>query len=122
VILGRKDLQAMDDNEERDQLEERIIEASNLIDNMQPDWCNSKEWDLFIESWYQLAKYYETHTDSVIGIEVVREYSNFVRLLRKLLCDEKLDLEIRKQVEEKIIELEGRMDEIIKEAVTNKYN
>ena len=112
----------MRDNEERDRLEERIIEASNQIDNMQPDWFNSKEWDLFIESWYDLTKYYETHTDSVIGIEVVREYSDLMRLLRRLLCDEKLDLEIRKLVEEKIIELEGRMDEIIKEAVTNKYN
>jgi hypothetical protein len=112
----------MRDNEERDQWEERIIEASNQVDNMQPDWFNSKEWDLFIEAWYNLSKYYETHTDTVIGIEVVREYSDLMRLLRRLLCDEKLNVEIRKQVEEKIIELEHPMDEIIKEAVTNKYN
>jgi hypothetical protein len=112
----------MRDNEERDQWEERVIETSNQINNLQPDWFNSAEWDLFIEAWYKLAKYYETHTDTVIGIEVVREYSDLMRLLRRMVCDEKLSLEVRAQVEEKIIELESQMDEIIKEAVTNKYN
>ena len=112
----------MRDNEERDQWEERIIEASNQIDNMLPGWFNSAEWDLFIDAWYNLVKYYETHADTVIGIEAVREYHHLIRLLRRTLCDEKLSLDTRQQAEEKIAELEGWMDEIIKEVVTNKYN
>lgn len=112
----------MRDNEERDQWEERIMEASNQIDNIQPDWFNSAEWDLFIEAWHKLIEYYERHTDSVIGIEVVREYTDFMQLLRRVRCDENLSVDVRAQAEEKIIELEGQMDEIIKEAVTNKYN
>ena len=112
----------MRDNEERDQWEEQIIEASNQIDNMQPNWFNSTEWDLFIDAWYNLVKYYAEHADAVIGVEVVREYHDLMRLLRRIICDEKLGLDTRQQVKEKASELEGVMDEIIKEAVTNKYN
>ena len=112
----------MRDNEERDEWEERIIEASNQIDNMQPHWFNSAEWDLFIKAWYNLVKYYATQADTVIGIEPVREYHDLMRLLRRTLYDENLSLDARQQIKEKITELEGVMDEIIKEAVTNKYN
>jgi hypothetical protein len=112
----------MRDNEERDQWEERVIEASNEIDNMQPDWFNSAEWDLFIDAWYNLVKYYEEHADTVIGVEVVREYHDIMRLFRRTLWDEKLSLDTRQQIEDKITGLEVVMDEIIKEAVTNKYN
>src|SRR5690349_17537738 len=112
----------MRDNEERDQWEERIVEASNQIDNMQPDWFTSTEWDLFIDAWYNLVHYYEEHADTVIGVEAVREYHHIMRLFRRTLWDERLSLDIHRQIEDKIAELEGVMDEIIKEAVTNKFN
>jgi hypothetical protein len=106
----------------RAELEERIFELANSIPLENSDWLYSEQLDQFIHAWYTLAKYYEVDNDTVIGVETVSEYVDFVRPLRRQMCDSTLDPNLRQQAEDKMSDLDAMMDEVIKEAVSHLNN
>ena len=111
----------------RSQLETRIVELADLVplgDTTlgEVDWLFSQQLDEFIHAWWTLAKYYEEHSDTEIGIEAVSEYVNFARLLRRLMSNSTLDAKFRQQAEDQMSALDSFMDEVIKEAGTNLNN
>ncbi len=115
----------MSDIVRRRQIEERIVKTSQsvkVISKPQGDWLNDNEVNEFLDAWYELVQYYQEHEDTVLDIEVVREYVEFVQLLNRLKSDINLSDQRRNRAEEILEELEANMDEVVKEAVTNKYN
>jgi hypothetical protein len=115
------------EGKKRGELEERIFELANgvpLGDSTKGefDWLYSHELDQFLDAWYTLAKYYEINDDIEIGVEAVSDYVAFVRLFRRILSDGTFEQRHRQQAEDKLNELDGNMDELIKQAVTNLNN
>ncbi len=106
-------------NPDRSQLEARILEAADSVPLLELGWLESQELDHFIGTWLDLASFYASHTDTVIGLEAIREYDSFIRLLRRIMCDGTEDAQRRKLAEEHLLELEAALGEVIKEAVTN---
>ena len=111
----------------REELEERIFELANSVPvgdetKGEFDWLDSPELEEFFAAWYKLAKYYEINDDIEIGVEAVSYYVEFVRLFRRILANGMIEESVRQQAEDKLNELEGNMDELIKEAVSNLNN
>ena len=107
---------------DRDQLEAYILELADSVPIDASEWTQSKELYKFIDAWHEFAKYYAKYTDTVMGIEALSEYVYFVRLLRKIMCDNALDARTRQQAEDQLSALESAMDDIIKEAGSNLNN
>ncbi len=115
----------MSDVVKRQQIEERIIKSSEsvkVVSEPLGQWLNDKELVDFLDAWYELVRFYQEYEDTMLDIEIVREYAEFVQLLNQLLSDVRLDNQHRERARDVLEELEGSMNEIIKEAVTNKYN
>ncbi len=105
----------------RTELEKRIMEKGEEIDVSKPDaaWLDDEAFEEFLSAWQDLVRYYASHADdTVIGVEVLREYLDYTRLLRKVLLYQDIDKERREKVNEAIISLEHILGEIIKEVVT----
>jgi len=109
-------------DQNRSQLEDRIIELAESVPVEDSNWPHSQQLDQFIDAWYDLGRYYAAHSDTVIGVEAVSEYVNFARLLRRLMCDSTLDPGLRQQAEDQMLALEGGMEKVIFEAVSNLNN
>jgi hypothetical protein len=103
----------------RSQMEDRILELANGVPVQDSDWPHSQELYQFIDAWYDLGRYYAAHSDTVIGVEASSEYVNFARLLRRIMCDSTLETAFRQQAEDQLLALEGGMDKVIFEAVSN---
>ena len=108
----------------RGELEERIYELANSVPvgnemKGELDWLYSHELEEFLDAWYTLAKYYEINDDIEIGVEAVGYYVEFVRLFRRILSNDRIEQSHRQQSEDKLNELDGNMDELIKQAVSN---
>ena len=114
----------MSDIARRKQIEERIVRASESVEVSKPlgGWLDDKEIEVFLDTWYELVQFYQEHDDTMLDVEVIREYVRFVRLLNLLVSNMNLDDDHRDQAETTLEELEGYMDEIVKEAVTNKHS
>lgn len=105
-------------------IEERIVRASQSVKQMsisKEDWPDEDEIQDYLDVWDELVQYYQEFEDSLLDIEVVREYADSVHLLYNLKNDIITSDQRRDQIEEVLEELEGNMAEVIKEAVTNKY-
>ncbi|MCI0550055.1 MAG: hypothetical protein L0287_03795 [Anaerolineae bacterium] len=113
-------------DQNRSQLEDRIFELAESVpvgaSDSDLDWLYSQQLDQFIDAWWALAKYYEEHSDTEIGVEAVSEYVYYARILRRLMCDSTLDPKLRQQAEDQMSALDSYMDEVIKEAGTNLNN
>jgi hypothetical protein len=105
----------------RAELEQQIIEKSWAVDvtKLAGAWLDDKEFDEFLSAWGDLVNYYAGHADdTVISVEVLREYLHFTRLLRRMLLDRNLNIERREQAEMAIGGLENALEDIITEVVT----
>ena len=111
---------------ERKKLENRIVKLAESVpvggSDSELAWLYGQELDEFIDTWWTLAKYYEEHSDTEIGVEVVSEYVYYSRIFRRLICDVTLDPRIRQQAEDQMRDLDAGMDEVIKEAVSHLNN
>ncbi len=99
--------------------EDRILERANSVPVMESQWFASREFLDFIDAWFDLARFFAFHGETTLGIEVVREYQDFMRLLRLQLLDKNNVEPLRTEIADRIIDLDGALEEIIKEAVTN---
>jgi len=109
-------------DQDRSQIEARILELAESVPVGDSDWPHSQQLYQFIDAWYDLGRYYAAHTDTVIGVEVVSEYVNFARLLRRLMSDSTLEPKLRQQAEDQMRDLESGIDKVIFEAVSNLNN
>lgn len=82
-------------------------------------WLDDPEWDAFQAACDELVRYYIESGDTVIGPLALGGYADFLRLLRKLLESDQLDMQRHEQAEEGLEFLENWMDEIRKETMTN---
>jgi hypothetical protein len=107
----------------RKQIEERIVNTSKSVKVSKPSgsWLDDREITEFLDAWCELVEYYQEYDDTMLDVEVVREYVRFVRILNHLLSEVGLEEKHHEQAGTILEELEGYMDEIMKEAVTNKY-
>lgn len=114
----------MRDLPERNAIEQEIVRcalAVNTVPNPPGGWLNDDEIDEFIDAWEDLILYYQGSKDFVVDIEVVREYHDFLRRLFDLVLDPELEAGLRERASEVLEELQGQMDELLKEAITNKH-
>lgn len=109
----------MNDDWQRIDIEREIVSHSKKI-----RWDTDKRcYDAglisnLLKEWYRLARYYETHDDVVISIEVVREYIDWVDKLAGVLKYDSASKQCRDQVDDSLAELKLHMEDIIK--ATNK--
>jgi hypothetical protein len=103
------------------QLETAIEQTGRVIDVTKAElsWLDDPEWDVFLNACYDLVRYYAYQGDTVIGPLALGEFADFTRLLRKALLFDDLDKQRSSQAEEALISLEGWMDEVLKETMTN---
>lgn len=111
----------MADELKRLRLEMAIEEKAGAIEVSKPnlEWLDDNEWYEFEKAWSQLINYFASEGDTVIGPLALGAYADFIRLIRKALLYDELSPQRREQAEEAIIELEGVVDEILKETMTN---
>ena len=103
-----------------EQVEERVIELANLVPLDNSEWIYSQEFEQFLDAWWTLAKYYEINTDTVISVETMSEYVAYARLLQRIMHDSTLNSKYRQQAEDQMEVLDGCINEVIKEAVSNR--
>lgn len=112
----------MESPSERERLEKQIMEKAwkvNISPLREGGWLDDAEFEAFLNAWKALQVYYSTHaSDSVIGIEVLREYVSYTRLCRRLLLDDEIKAETKEKADEAIGYLEYLMEEIIRDVVT----
>lgn len=101
------------------EVENRIIELAHSVPIEDEEWLSSQQLHDFIHAWWLLARYYAKNNETVIGVEVISEYVDFARLLRKLMCDSTIDPKIRQQAEDNMVDLDGGIDEVFKEAISH---
>lgn len=104
----------------RAELEQNIIDKSWQVDISLIDaaWLESIEFHEFMRAWSDLVAYYEVNPeDTQIGVEVLREYVDFTRLLRNIMVNEAYDEDRRKQSEDELKGIEFKLEEIIREVV-----
>jgi hypothetical protein len=108
----------------RKELEEQIVDNAEAVDLMKRDgsWLNDAEFAAFLKSWHDLKWFYTEQSDTVISIEVLREYVDYSRLLRRTATDDAIAREFQLLAEEALESLEYNVDEIIREGVTNLEN
>jgi hypothetical protein len=105
----------------REEIEKYIIEKGIEVNVSKPqgEWLNDEEFESFLDAWSILENYYSEHNDdAVIGIEVLREYLHFTRLLRNLMLYHELSDEQLEQAKDAIESLEFTLEEIITEVVS----
>src|SRR5258708_31091589 len=102
-------------------LEKTIEDRASAVDVTKIDaaWLDDPEWYAFQEAFYAVVHYYAEQGDTVIGPLALGGYADFTRLLRKILLSNQLAVHRREQVDEALLSLEGWMDEIRKETMTN---
>jgi hypothetical protein len=104
---------------DRRELEKRILELARSVPVEDIEWLSSQQLYEFIGAWWALAKYYTENNDTVIGVELVSEFVNFERLLRRLMHDNTVDPEIRQRAEDQLLDLDAGIDEVFKEAISH---
>jgi hypothetical protein len=109
------------EEKKRREIESRIVELSEAVDVLDPNWLTSKELNAFVHSWYDLKAFYVESTSYDISLEAVREYVVFMRLLRRIMCDTAEDPSTRELAEETLTSLETAMELVIQEAVSNAH-
>ena len=67
----------------------------------------------FFDAWRDLANYYGDNADTVIGVEVVREYLDKLNYFFVIWKEPHVDGECQEQSEEALQELESYMQDII---------
>jgi hypothetical protein len=114
----------MKNNSSRIEWENRIVQRAEAINLLKENasWLNDEEVDAFLESWYDLKRFYEEDVDTEFGISVLREYVHFTRLIRRILSDNNIPNEIRQKAQASLDDIEYYIDEIIREGVSNIEN
>jgi hypothetical protein len=114
----------MSDSLSRADLEKRIVENAAAVDLMKQgaSWLDDDEFRAFLNSWRTLKRFYSEHTDTVISIEVLREYVDYTRLLRRIISEPESAEEIQVKAKDALEAIEYYIDEIIREGVTNLEN
>jgi hypothetical protein len=112
------------DELQRTEIEDAIIakfSAIQLRDNgpNDPIIIDFDQWEDFLERCDDLLRYYKGYTDTVIGIEVVRVYADFMRYLRAAINNDKIDADQRFDFQDKFAEVEVWMDDIIAQGARN---
>ncbi len=105
----------------RERLEQDIIQKGWAVDVslVNAKWLESESFQTFQQAWQKLVDYYtENADDSVIGVEVLKEYLDHTRILRKLICNPDLSTEDREKAEDNLISLENLLEGIITEVVS----
>jgi hypothetical protein len=111
----------MANEQTRLRLEMNLAEKGGVIGLLKPNaaWVNDPEWIAFQNAWGDLVSYYTDQGETVIGPITLREFADYVRLLRKALLSRELDAQRYEEVEEALMSLENTIDEIVREAMTN---
>jgi hypothetical protein len=108
------------DELKRTELEDAVIaKASEMqIRNGAPNepFIDFSQLEDFVDICNELVYYYKTHVDTVIGVEVVRVYADFIRYLRTLKVDAAVNDKVHSDAQNMLDEIEGWMDDIITEA------
>lgn len=101
--------------------ENKILEAADRvpIDSNKSDWIYRGEFDSFVDAWYDLKRFYESHVDAEIGVRVVIEYIAYTRLLRRIMLDNAVEEQIRADAKEKLEALESSAEYTLWEAGAN---
>lgn len=103
---------------DRRTIERQIIEASQTVDVLQPDWYTSKEFYLCCSTFQKLVKYYRTnYEDDQISVDVAAEFTSFMRVLRRNLYNKNLSPVLRERILDELSDLDAIMEEIIRMAV-----
>jgi len=96
----------------RKALEAAIINAQYPTLNPNDDCFDAAHAGL--EHWQKLVFYYRSNDDRDIGVEIVREYIDWIDALRRIAHQESLSDECRDEVEDALAEIQMHMNEIIK--------
>jgi hypothetical protein len=110
----------------RSTLEQDIVsKADKAILTIDPDdlsWLFNEEMEAFLDAWRFLVNYYGSSNETLMSVEVVREYVHFMRLLRNIQTsarevssDKEISVEEKKRATHIMNLLEYFIDEIIKE-------
>ncbi len=96
-------------------IEQRIISTAKSVRRRSLDVCfDEKDIEPFLSAWHDLVQYYQTYDESMINVEVVREYIDALNRFVGVMQDEHQSTDCRDLVNEAIAELEWRMGDIIK--------
>ena len=104
-----------DSQSNRAGLEQAILSASKLIREDKTTHClDAHSVEAFLEAWRHLVTYYEENDDRTIGVEIVREYLDWLTRFSTIWHSERRLLDCREMASEACEELEVYMDGIIK--------
>jgi hypothetical protein len=111
----------MADQETRLRLEMNIEDAASAIDVLKPHaaWIHDLEWYAFLKAWNALIDYVTSQGETLLGPLAFSSYGDFTRLLRKALLSGELDAERYELVSDELLALEGILDELVRETMTN---
>jgi hypothetical protein len=86
------------------------------------EWLTSGEYRRFLDAWLALVRLYRVEEVIDINVEVVGIYRKHTEHLRYIIADESNTLDVVEEAEEALEEIEGWMDELIKEGERDLYN
>lgn len=100
---------------DRKSIEQTIIEVSQAVDLLQPEWFKSEEYHKFHLMLSGLKGYYRTHEDDdQISLAAVAEVLVFFRLFIRMLDDQALSSALRERARDEIRDLDSSMEEIFR--------
>jgi len=112
----------MSDEVSRIPLEQAILRAANAIHEDETRKCfDSQSVEAFFKAWLELVAYYEKTGDTVIGVEVVSEYLDWIMRFSTVWHSERRSPDCREIAQEACEELESYMNEIIKAVDSRLY-
>ncbi len=102
--------------------EQRILSAADNVLRTSHSACfNEANLAEFFNGWHDLVHYYQECDETMISVEVVREYINGLNSFVGVRQDEKRSRQCHEQASEAIAELEWYMQEIIKAVERGLY-
>src|SRR5260370_7671660 len=103
-------------------LEQNIIDGSKIIRRDIPSGCYDLEiLRQFTFSWYELSNYYRDYDDSVIAVELVGIFLDFVHEFGVVWNDGKTLPACKEQAYDALTDLRAFMDNIISSVQSPKY-
>lgn len=108
----------------RRKIEDTIVAHYNAVNfNVtRSAWVESDTFEDFIFSFFELRRYYETSSDTTVGLEALRVYMDALRALQAAVEDRKLSLDRRDVAGRLIYELNYQMEAVMYEIERNRQN
>ncbi|MEO0564046.1 MAG: hypothetical protein AAF125_18220, partial [Chloroflexota bacterium] len=78
----------------RRKIEDRIVDHFTAVDFKATDgkWVDSKTFEDFVFSFFELRRYYETSDDVALGLDTIRIYTAAARMLQAAAADRALSI------------------------------